>query len=231
MNTRSRAIAATFLSLVVAGCASQSQSETDSDQPACAIDVYAKTHPYTKPSGMPSDWDPAIPIPAAATIASVGEPHGSVRSVEFSTTGESYHDLTNLYLDGLSSAGYSVDKPIEQAQQKTFNVAFTGCGRFDSVSILSRAGDPNAFDVHVVYVPPETRKPEQTVKSKVEGLAMECSFGDSDACNKIEAMKANSGGIEQGAAHDAMIHEQLKSPEQRRQDLEQSHGFYDSPSP
>jgi hypothetical protein len=47
-------------------------------------------------------------------------------------------------------------------------------------------------------------------------LSVNCSFGDTDACKKVDSQP---GGADAAAAHDAAIREELKSPEQREKDL------------
>jgi hypothetical protein len=53
--------------------------------------------------------------------------------------------------------------------------------------------------------------------SPVLSLYVNCSFGDADACNQLNS---RPGGADAYAEHDAMIREQLKSPEQRAKDLD-----------
>ena len=45
---------------------------------------------------------------------------------------------------------------------------------------------------------------------------VDCSFGDADACKQVDSQP---GGADAAAAHDAIIREELKSPEQREKDL------------
>ena len=50
-------------------------------------------------------------------------------------------------------------------------------------------------------------------------LYMSCSAGDSKACDQMQ----------ETGEHQAMVAEQLKSPEARQNDLERSHGLFPSP--
>jgi hypothetical protein len=187
----------------------------------CEVDTYAQAHPRPAPSGIPNDWDHSIPVPAHATVAEVSELQGSMRRVDFLTRGETYTRLKSFYTSELETAGYNVDQPIEEPADKTIHISFSACGRHNNVSIFPDQQKPDDFDVRVVYATNATTT-RTNASSSVKKLYESCAFGDADACDQINAQP---GDPTVGAAHQAIIQEELKSPEQRAKDLGPFHGM------
>ena len=185
----------------------------------CEVDAYAQAHPRPIPSGLPEDWDKSIPVPDHAMVIEVSDEQESMRRVDFRTDGETYAGLKSFYTDGLTTAGYSVDKSAEEAEDKTMHVWFSACGRHENVFIFPDDEHAKDFDVRIVYVTEpgaKTTDSSTSIKKAYEA----CAFGDAEACGQV-----NSGDPTVGAAHDAAIQEQLKSPEQRAKDLGPFHGM------
>ena len=62
----------------------------------------------------------------------------------------------------------------------------------------------------------KSRSTETGASNSILGSYVDCSFGDADACKQVDSQP---GGADAAAAHDAIINEELKSPEQREKDL------------
>jgi hypothetical protein len=198
----------------IGGCATSSTGKP-ARQP-CEVDAYASAHLYPVPSGGPDDWNKGIPIPPRATVAAVSDLQGVMHHLDFQTEGETYSELKTFYTTELRAAGYNVGKPVEQPELKTIDITFSACGKLDTVSIFPDQENPKDFSVRVVYDTYRTTNKTGT-SNPVLSLYMNCSFGDSDACNQLNS---RPGGADAYAEHDAMIREQLKSPEQRARDLD-----------
>jgi hypothetical protein len=139
-----------------------------------------------------------------------------MRRVDFQTEGETYSELKTFYTTELRAAGYNLEKPVEQPALKTIDIMFSACGKLETVSIFPDQENPKNFNVRVVYDTYRTTNKTRT-SNPVLSLYLNCSFGDADACNQLNS---RPGGADAYAEHDAMIREQLKSPEQRARDLD-----------
>jgi len=198
----------------IGGCATSSTVKP-ARQP-CEVDAYASAHLHSVPSGVPDDWNKSIPIPPRATVAAVSDLEGVMRRVDFQTEGETYSELKTFYATELRAAGYNLEKPVEQPALKTIDIMFSACGKLETVSIFPDQENPKNFNVRVVYDTYRTTNKTGT-SNPVVSLYVNCSFGDADACNQLNS---RPGGADAYAEHDAMIREQLKSPEQRARDLD-----------
>ena len=198
----------------IGGCATSSTLKP-ARQP-CEVDAYASAHLHPVPRGLPDDWNKSIPIPPRATVAAVSDLQGVLRHVDFQTDGETYSELKTFYTSGLREAGYNVEKPVEQPALKTIDIMFSACGKLETVSIFPDLENPKNFNVRVVYDTYRTTN-KTGPSNPVVSLYVNCSFGDADACDQLNS---RPGGADAYAEHDAMIREQLKSPEQRARDLD-----------
>ena len=168
------------------------------------------------PSGLPGDWDKSIPLPPRATVAAVSDLRGVMRPIDFQIEGQSYSELKTFYTTELKAAGYDVQNPVAQPGQQTIGITFSACGRLDTVSIFPDQQIPKDFDLRIVY-DTDRSSPKPDTSNSILGLYVDCSFGDADACNQLNS---GSGAAAGTAEHNAMIQEQLKSPQQRSRDRE-----------
>ncbi len=80
-------------------------------------------------------------------------------------------------------------------------------------AVLAIGGCANSAAVNS---PSQKSVSEAGASNSLLDAGVQCSFGDADACKQVDSQ---AGGADGAIEHDAMIREQLKSPEQRQKDL------------